>query len=120
MATTIPAIFAGTPSIDADKAAQIYAWYVEALADSDKAGSMEDASYYEGAVNGFYTALCVIYGYNPQEDEEVRQARAFFAEHGYAEGDEPLCGDAPAPCNCWDAEHKFPGSGPKPEAGETP
>lgn len=69
MATTIPAIFAGTPSIDADKAAHIYDLYVSALGDEDKAGDMESAAYYEGQSGAFYYALTVIYGYDPEAGE---------------------------------------------------
>ncbi len=90
MATTTPAIFAGTPSIDADKAADIYARYVEALGDSDKAGDTESAAYYEGLVDGYYTALCVVYGYSPARLEylrgEIRAERISYAEIAELQG----------------------------------
>lgn len=61
MARTTPEVFSGTPTLDADKVAAITQWYETALADSDKAGEVDTAAYWEGASDMLRSVLSLIF-----------------------------------------------------------
>lgn len=61
MARTIPEVFSGTPTIDADKVAAITQWYETALGDSDKAGEIDTAAYWEGNSDALRGVLSLLF-----------------------------------------------------------
>ena len=67
MATTIPQPL--KPGHDV-RHEEIYAWYCEALGDSDKADNTMDCSYYEGLVDAYYDVLVTLGGIAPEAEEE--------------------------------------------------
>lgn len=67
MSTTIPNAL--KPGYDV-RVKAIYDAYVEALGDSDKATSIMDASYYNGLVDGYLSALAI---FDALEDETWRE-----------------------------------------------
>lgn len=84
MARTIPEIFSGTPTIDAQKAAAITEWYESALGDSDKAGEPDNAAYWEGSSDALRLVLSLLF------DSPVYQKCAkchLFIEANWVEGE---------------------------------
>lgn len=65
MATTIvPPLKAGHDA----RLVPLYDAYVRAQGDSDKAGDMEDAAYYEGVLDGLRMALVAFGGFDPEPE----------------------------------------------------
>jgi hypothetical protein len=61
MATTIPTVFTGTPTLTDEKIAAIKDWYVRDLGDSDKADTVEDEQYYTGKHEAYENVLLLLF-----------------------------------------------------------
>jgi len=61
MATTEPRAFTGTPTLDDAKIAAITEWYRTSLGDSDKASTLDDASYWQGTADALENVLALLF-----------------------------------------------------------
>lgn len=61
MATTIPMLFTGKPTISPEKIDILKSWYEQALGDMDKSTEPEDVSYYWGGSDYMFSVLDLLY-----------------------------------------------------------
>lgn len=61
MATTHIPPFEGTPTLTDEKVEQFKQWYAEVWGDYDKAGDVEDATYYAGVIDAYFAVLTTLY-----------------------------------------------------------
>ena len=61
MATIIPMLFTGKPTISPEKIDILKSWYEQSLGDMDKATEPEDVSYYWGRSDYMFSVLDLLY-----------------------------------------------------------
>jgi hypothetical protein len=88
-----------------------------------------DAALIDAARNGDPLAICSLWIDRPTEDSDGSldfgtephlsilispvEVDGVTKDTSSTDADN-TCGDYPAPCNCWDDNHQYPGSGPRP------
>ena len=70
MAHTIPTEFVGVPEVTKERLDIIKEWYRSTLADSDKADTAEDESWYIGQALAFESALRLLHGMPMNDNDE--------------------------------------------------